>query len=396
MAERNALRTRRGTPLGAKGAGQRGEDRVLGRDTHLTEEANGGPQFAARPIGRGVYGRNSVTVNHSMLGLGGLFEEMARQGVTREVLLANTGLTEAAFDDPTAGMTHRQKIQLFSNVKRLTSDPAVGLRAGQRQRLSDFGVFGYALASSATLGEAAVFGIEHVKLVGPVLEKSMRIENGNGIFSGHDVFELNDLLPLMTEFWFSTTHALIGHIMERPFRSISLTLPYAAPAHAALYESIFQCRVQFGADDMEWRFNAAQLNEPCPNANRITARMCADFCDRMLNSLSADEPDIVRAIRLQCLNNARDFPTVEQVAMKLKMTPRTLHRRLSGAGLSCQDVIDNVRRRLAEEFLRNTRLSVEEIAGRTGFSDASNFRKAFKRWSGDTPADYRRRVLRRE
>lgn len=356
-----------------------------------TEDASGRPQFAPRPVGRGVYGSTPLTIVHSMLGLGGLFDEMARQSVTREMLLANTGLIEAAFDDPAAGMTHRQKVQLFGNVKRLTNDPAIGLRAGQRQRLSDFGVFGYALASSATLGEAATFGIEHIKLVGPVLEKSMRIENGTAIFAGHDVFELNDLLPLMTEFWFSTTHALIGHIMERPFRSLSLTLPYPAPAHAALYKAVFQCPVRFGADVMEWRFDAAQLDEPCPNANRITARMCTELCDRMLKSLSPDEPDIVRTIRLECLNHARDLPTVEQMAVKLRMTPRTLHRRLAEAGLRCQDVIDNVRRRLAEEFLRNTQLPIEDIAERVGFSDASNFRKAFKRWSGNTPAAYRRR-----
>ncbi len=348
------------------------------------------------PTARGVYGISPATAVHTMLGLGGLFDELARQGVTREMLLANTGLSEEAFDDPGAGMTHRQKVQLFGNVRRLTRDPAVGLRAGQRQRLSDFGVFGYALASSATLGEAIAFGIEHIKLVGPVLEKSMRIEDGIAVFAGHDVFELNDLLPLMTEFWFSTTHAIIGHIIERPFRSISLMLPYSAPAHASLYETIFRCRIQFDAGVMEWRFDAAQLAEPLPNANRITAQMCVDFCNRMMTALSPDEPEIVRTIRLECLNHAGEFPKVEEVASRLNMTPRTLHRRLAEAGLTCQEVIDDVRRRLAEEFLRNTRLPVEEIADRTGFSDASNFRKAFRRWSGSTPADYRRRAAWRE
>lgn len=365
-------------------------------DSGQADDTGDRARSAPRQIVRGVYGKSPVTVVHSMLGLGGLFEEMARQGVTRDQLIANTGLTAAAFDDPAAGMTHRQKIQLFTNVKRLTRDPAIGLRAGQRQRLSDFGVFGYAVASSATLGEAIAFGIEHVKLVGPVLEKSMRIEDEIAIFAGHDVFELNDLLPLMTEFWFSTTHSLIGHVMERPFRSISLSLPYPAPSHAALYSEIFQCRVNFGADVMEWRFDATQLDEPCPNANRITARMCSDFCDRMLKSLGAEEPDIVRAIRLECLNHTGNLPSVEEVAARLNMSPRTLHRRLADAGLSCQELIDDVRRRLAEEFLRNTQLPVEEIAGRTGFSDASNFRKAFKRWSGDTPANYRRRASGRE
>lgn len=356
--------------------------------------AVGGKRVGATPriVARGIYGKSAEDVVQSTLGLESLFDEMARQGVARELLLADTGLKSSDFEDPTAGMTHRQKIQLFSNVKRLTSDPAVGLRAGQRQRLADFAVYGYALASSATLGDAIAFGVEHIKLVGPVLEKSVRVENGVAIFAGYDIFELKELLPLMAEFWFSTAHAVIGLVMERPFRTISLSLPYPAPAYASLYGDIFQCRVEFDAEVMEWRFDAAQLGDLCPNANRMTARMCVDFCDRMLKSLGAEEPDIVRAVRLEYLNRQNVMPKVDEVAAKLNMTPRTLNRRLAEVGLSCQDLVDDVRRKMAEEFLRNTQLPVEEIAARTGFSDASNFRKAFKRWSGDTPADYRRRL----
>ena len=88
----------------------------------------------------------------------GVFEEMASYGTSRAALIANTGIELAALDDPAARMTHQQKILLFRNVQRLSANPAVGLLAGQRQRLSDFGVFGYALASSATLGDALAFG----------------------------------------------------------------------------------------------------------------------------------------------------------------------------------------------------------------------------------------------
>ncbi len=119
-----------------------------------------------------------------MLGIGGLFEEMASYGISRAALIANTGIELAALDDPAARMTHQQKILLFRNVQRLSSHPGVGLFAGQRQRLSDFGVFGYALASSATLGDALAFGIKHVRLAGPVLEKSLRVEHDVAIFEG--------------------------------------------------------------------------------------------------------------------------------------------------------------------------------------------------------------------
>jgi AraC-like DNA-binding protein len=86
------------------------------------------------------------------------------------------------------------------------------------------------------------------------------------------------------------------------------------------------------------------------------------------------------------------FPTVEDVAAQMNVSPRTLHRRLTESGVGYQVILDDVRRRLAEEYLRNTALSIEEIAARTGFSEASNFRKAFKKWTREQPAEYRRRT----
>ena len=80
---------------------------------------------------------------------------------------------------------------------------------------------------------------------------------------------------------------------------------------------------------------------------------------------------------------------MEQMAERLHMSPRTLHRHLVDAGSSYQDILDDVRRRLAIEFLRNTELSIDEVSARVGFSDASNFRKAFKKWTGKLPGEFR-------
>lgn len=367
---------------------------ILSNRTSTPEPPQAGTP--ARKTLSGRYANDLESLSHSMLGLAGLFDEMAGQGVSREALLAGTGIQATALDDPAARMSHQQKLQLFRNVQRLSREPGVGLRIGQRQRLSDFGVYGYALSSSATFGEGIAFGIKHVKLAGPVLEKSFRVENGVAIFEGHDVIALGDLLPLISEYWFSSINTLIDRVLEHPFRAYRLMLPYPAPAHAALYQPVFKCPVEFDAGVMEWHFDAAQLTEPMPNANPITADMCAKFCERMLHSLGEEEPEIVRAIRLACLNSVGGFPDVEQMAARLHVSPRTLHRRLVDAGTGYQEILNDVRCRLAEEFLRNTGLSVEEIAARTGFSDASNFRKAFRKWTGELPADYRQRTSSRQ
>ena len=335
------------------------------------------------------YGSDVTSLSHSMLGLSGLVKELQNDGVTVKQLLENTGITAAALDDADARMTHQQKLQLFRNALRLAKTPGTGLRAGQQQRLSDFGVYGYAVSASGTFGEAVSFGIRHIKLAGPVLEKSFRLEGDLAIFEGHEIIALGELMPLVSEFWFSSINTLIEKVMERRFPAIRLLLPYAAPAYAAQYEAVFGCPVEFGTGIMQWHFDPSFLDVPCPNANRITADMCMQFCDRMLKSLSHDEPDLVRTIRGICLNASGGLPGVEQMAATLCISPRTLHRRLSDVHCSYQDIVDDVRRRLSEEFLRNTDMSIDEVSARVGFSDASNFRKAFKKWTGRLPTDYR-------
>lgn len=334
------------------------------------------------------YGSDWDAPLHSMLGLSAVMDVMQELGVQSGPLFEGTGVPPGWLSDPNARLSHRQKVALFGNVMRLTPDPTVGLLAGQRQRISDYGVFGYAVLSSATLGEAITFGIEHVRLAGPVLEKSFRVEGALAIFEGHDVMALGPLLPLVTEFWFSSTQALISRVLERPFMARRLLLPYPAPAHAHRYPEVLQCPVEFDTGLMRWEFDAALLALPLPNANPITANVCSEFCDRMMEDIGG-EPALVTSIKTLCLNSTGGFPRAEDIAERLHLSPRTLHRRLADAGLGYQDILDGIRRRLAIEFLERTSLSIDQIAERSGFSDVSNFRKAFKKWTGQSPAFYR-------
>ncbi|MGB6055137.1 MAG: helix-turn-helix transcriptional regulator [Burkholderiaceae bacterium] len=83
------------------------------------------------------------------------------------------------------------------------------------------------------------------------------------------------------------------------------------------------------------------------------------------------------------------FPEIDAVARQLHMTGRTLRRKLQAQGVSYQSILTDVRRQLALGYLRKTRMSVEDIAAALGFSDAANFRHAFKKWTGRTPGEYR-------
>nr|WP_256354043.1 AraC family transcriptional regulator [Variovorax sp. dw_308] len=336
------------------------------------------------------YGSEMETPLHSMLGLRALVETMAELGVPARTLLAGTGISPNLLGDSQARISVRQKIKLFSNVQRFTPDPAIGLMAGQRQRISDLGVFGYAILSSATFGKAIDFGIRHVRLAGPVIEKSFRVEGDVAIFEGHDTIDLDDLLPIASEFWFGSMQSLISHTLGRTFDAHRLLLPYPAPAHAHRYSEFLGYPVEFDAPVMQWHFDASMLDLPLPAANPIMAEVSTGFCARMLEDIRG-EHELIKQIKEACLNSVGGIPGLEDMASRLNQSTRTLQRRLMEAGCRYQDVIDDVRRRLAIEYLERTTMSVEQVAERSGFSDVSNFRKAFKKWTGRTTAYYRAR-----
>jgi len=327
-------------------------------------------------------------VAHSVLGMSALLAELSAQGVPAQAVLQGTGLTERQFSDPHGRMSYTQKIAIYRNAQQLSSTPDLGLRAGGRQRLSDFGVYGYALVSSPTFGDAVTLGVRHIKLAGPVLEKRFRVEGDTAIFEGLDVLALGDLLPLVSEYWFASVHRLITCVLEAPLPSRLLMLPYPRPAHAAAYEAVFGCPVRFEASRMEWHFDASVLGVTLPNANPITSEMCTQMCERLLHSLPV-ETDLERSIRTACLNSCGAFPALEEMAGRLGLSGRTLQRRLTELGRHYQEIVDEVRSSLAIEFLTQTTLSVEEVGQRVGFSEASNLRKAFRKWTGQAPREFR-------
>jgi len=326
----------------------------------------------------------------SLLGLGALAAELASQGVSVKDLFTQTGVQPWQLGDAQARISHRQRLAIYRNARTLAKRSDIGLLAGARQRISDYGIYGYAMVSSSTFGEALRFSLEHIVMAAPtVMQISFRVEDDTAILRGHGVQSLGDMLPFTAEFWRSSMTALFSRVLEAPFPSKRMLFPFPAPTHWRNYNRIFNCPVEFEGASMEWHFDASVLAQPCPNANPITAQVCQQFCDRVMAERPG-ETGLVRQIRSACLNSSTKFPSAEEIAARLGLSLRTLHRRLALEGLSYQLILNDMRRSVATEFLSNTNLMIDQVAERVGFSDATSFRKAFRKWTGHSPTDYRR------
>jgi AraC-like DNA-binding protein len=323
-------------------------------------------------------------------GLDALGRELAEQGIAHRAWTSASGVPLAGASSPAHAIDHGRRVALLRSAERLAQRPDTALRAGARQRISDFGLFGYALVTSRTVGEAFRFGLEHLELAGPLLRITFELRGDVGVLRSHDAHSLGSALPFVAEFWRSSMSTLLGYVVGAPFPSSAMYFPYEAPAHAAAYRETLRCPIHFASDVMEWHFDAAVLEQPCPEASDATARVCQDFCELIVSS-GVGETRLARDVRRLCLARQGYASTAPEIAKNLGLSLRTFYRRLRNDGLRFQQLVDETRLSVAVEYLENTRIPVDEIGRRVGFEDASNFRKAFKRWAGCAPSEMRRR-----
>lgn len=318
------------------------------------------------------------------LGLPALFEEMSDQGIDIDELFATCSGDPGAPDF----LDMANRVSLFQAAQRLARRSDTALRAGRRQQIGSFGVFGFALATSRTFDEAFQFGRDHINLAGTVVRITYTQRGNIGILRSHNPGALGCVLPFAAEFWRSSMTTLMAHVLGERFPSTAMYFPYPAPRHASAYKRVFGCPIHFNSDVMEWHFDARILKRPCPNFDASTSKVCQAFCERVAAKGPGQTP-LQKQVRRLCLSRRETPLTARAVAAQLGLSVRTLYRRLGEEGVTFQSLQDETWRTIAIEYLENTNLPIEQVAFRCGYGDPSNFRKAFHRWTGRAPSAFR-------
>jgi AraC-like DNA-binding protein len=319
---------------------------------------------------------------------------LAEDGISAEETLGETGLRPDSVDNPATRTSISQLLTVCHNAIRLCPNPSVPFRVGGRMHISSYGMYGYALLCSSTWRDALNFAVKYHVLTKPIFGMQWREEQGTvvSLFLEDSAIDLtNGLYRYLLEL-----HLVARVTVSRDVRGpagipVRARISYSAPHHAELYEKYLGCPVLFGQPENALYFDTTGfgLDDPLPLANRLTEALVRATCDRLLAEIGTYS-GIARRVYKILMQTPGEFPDTEIVARALNTTSRTLRRRLEIEGTSYHQMLDDVRRYLAIEYLRETRMSTADIAVRLGFSDAANFRHAFRRWTGKSPSDYRR------
>lgn len=322
-----------------------------------------------------------------------LTAHLQASGIALEQALAGSGIAPAALADPYAQISRRQVVAVFENFLRLAPAGPGPLEIGAGYQLTDYGFFGYALLSSASVRAAARFGLAYHELATPVVEQTLREEAGVAIW---DIQPLPDIAadPALSRFVLAlqtgVTLALHKSISGGAFALRAASFTHATPPDAERYRAVLGCPVTFNAGRNELRFDANWLEQRPIGANAITFQLVEDACRDMLDQIDHSR-GTVGAVYRHLLTQSGRFAALDEMAATLGLHARTLRRKLAGEGATYQAIVDEVRFKLAASYLTRTAMSHESISERLGFSDASSFRRAFKRWSQLSPNDFRLR-----
>ncbi len=320
-----------------------------------------------------------------------LVAELADAGTAATETLRNSGIAPDKLHAPETRITYRQILTVFDNALRLAPDPAMPLRAGQRMHFAAYGVVGYTVLSSSTHAASAALAIKYSRLVGPVADLDIEQEGDMAVWVYEPIFWRDPAHPMYRaaiEFHYASHMKVCQSLYGPGFRISELRLACAAPAHAAAYQSFFQCPVLFGQPRNELRYDARRMDEPMAYASAVTHATVRDMCEQHLaqvNQSAGLGGDIYRML----VQYPGRLPDAEAMAAELSMNARSLRRRLEAEGTSYRQLLGQVREHLALAYLRKTNMTHEEIAMRLGYSDAANFRHAFIRWTGKNPSEFR-------
>lgn len=265
----------------------------------------------------------------------------------------------------------------------------VALSLGCRYRVTTFGIFGFACISSPTMRDAMVFALRYLDLSFTFCIPHVELDSAGLRLVLDDSRVPDDVARFLALRDLSAICTVMRDLL--PEISLARTeFRFPSSSFVDAYRTAFGVDPVFGAAEHRVTLDPALVNLPLPQANEQTVALCAAQCDALVarRRTRSGVPQLVRE-RLVRLGGAD--AGMDEIARQLTLSTRTLRRRLTEAGTGYRQLLDEVRQTLAEEMLDTGALSVDDVALRLGYAEASSFIYAFKRWTGTTPAAYARR-----
>ena len=320
----------------------------------------------------------------------GVVEMFAAEGLDVAALFRDARLDIALLDDPAGRYSIDDVSRLWELAVARSGKVTLGLSKELAVAYGKLGVVGHAMMACPTLLAALERLVRYMNVVSNAATFALTREaEGYWFELGH----LGGERPVprqRVEFGMLTVLSFCSWITGRDFHAEAVEFVYPEPADASPHLQTFCCPVRFGRPANRALLREAELALPLSARDPAMAALHERLVEEELERLEGTSTSR-RVRRFLAEGLARAEPRREQVAAALKLSDRTLQRRLQAEGTSFQQLLDDTRRELAQLYLRKPLHSLSHVAEQLGFEDPSNFFRACKRWFGESPGRYRAR-----
>jgi AraC-like DNA-binding protein len=312
------------------------------------------------------------------------------RGLPLRPFLAGTGLRTSDLDQAATTVSFEQEFQLIRNLLAHCGDPAgLGFEVGSRYRFTSLASVGFALVSSPNLRSAYDITLRYADLNASLVRTVLDAEADDLRIGFRDRELPADLRRFAVERTMGVALTFASDLLGRKVSARSVDFSFAKPGDTSVYRTYAGVTPSFSMERNLLVLKQADVEDSLAHGNPLALRLAEEHCRQYLASWKS-RSGIAEHVRDHIARHPRRMADMEEVAVLLNMSVRTLRRRLEDEGTTYLALCDEFREALAEQFLTVPRLPIEQIAERLGYSESASFIRAFKRWKGQTPHAYRR------
>lgn len=319
-----------------------------------------------------------------------LVDTLALDGQPAKQAMELAGLTEADLDQP-SWIDEAVFDRFMCAAMTVTGKPGYGFVASTSLAQTRYGAHALLIVHAPSLRQAFEDIRQFAVLVVEEPEIDLSHQSGVSCLVARPIGVTAEGLRFRLEWLMSLCVQLSRRAGSQESDLLEVTFPHPEPtdpAHLAHYRAVFGPRIRFNAAQATLHFPTALLDAPLPGHDRLvydTLRMQVET----LMATRYQRLDLVQALRQAVFRSLPRVPDAAELATLIGQSERSMRRQLAKRGLSVPDVVQRCQRELSERLLREGLLSIKQIADETGFSSSSCFHRAFRRWHGVTPSEWR-------
>jgi AraC-like DNA-binding protein len=315
-----------------------------------------------------------------------LVELAGRWNVQPTELLRGLPLTQKDLSNPATRVPLRVCEAIVARAHAMTREPALAVHVGTQMRLSSHGFLGFAAMTASTVHEAIDLACRFASTRTSALGLALYVEGDTAAITIEERTPLGEIrdfviIALVVGLW-RLGESLTGRVLDGV-----VECAFPEPTYVKAFPHAG--RLRFNCPNNRLVFPAAELALPLKTADPVALELAREQCERELAQIvDAGLPARVRGV-LAAKGDAP--PSLVDIAKDLRMSPRTLKRKLAEHDTTFTQIRDDLRRHRALLLLDNRQLTISDIAAKLGYSELPNFTRAFRKWTGQTPLAYRER-----